>query len=220
MKRLETYLKAAQAYRNPEEPDFRHIADYWHGELTIDGRKYTINNMGSIPRHLEPEKVFTPCYKGITGFFRFYSPLSNHYPVKIIIGGRNYNCTEQYYMMQKARTFKDKQTELKIMRTDSPGEQKGLGRTVRGFDEDFWAALKQEHMYTALEAKFTQNEYLKQFLLNTGDTIIVEASIDTYWGIGVSLTDPGLWDQNNWVGRNALGKLLTSLREEIKAESK
>ncbi len=65
-------------------------------------------------------------------------------------------------------------------------------------------------MREALKAKFTQNEDLKNILLETGDAILVEhTENDNYWGDG--------GDGN---GKNMLGKLLMELREELRSENK
>lgn len=62
-------------------------------------------------------------------------------------------------------------------------------------------------MLTAVRAKFTQHEDLKQVLLSTGDAILVEhTSNDRYWG-----------DGGDGTGRNALGKILMQVREEIRS---
>lgn len=66
--------------------------------------------------------------------------------------------------------------------------------------------VKDCYMYKALIYKFSQNEDLKQLLLDTGDAEIIEASNkDAYWGWGVDQT-----------GKNMLGKLLMLVREELK----
>lgn len=64
-------------------------------------------------------------------------------------------------------------------------------------------------MYTALHAKFNQHENLKEMLLNTGDSWLVEhTKNDKQWADGLS-----------GEGMNYLGKLLMKLRDELK-ESK
>ena len=59
-------------------------------------------------------------------------------------------------------------------------------------------------------AKFTQHQNLKEELLATGGSFLVEhTKRDKYWGDG---GDGG----NGTVGKNMLGKLLVQVREEIK----
>jgi ribA/ribD-fused uncharacterized protein len=65
-------------------------------------------------------------------------------------------------------------------------------------------------------AKFTQNEELKQKLLDTGDAYLVEcAGSDKNWACGVRLNDEGRFDAENWTGGNILGFALMEVRETI-----
>ena len=65
-------------------------------------------------------------------------------------------------------------------------------------------------MHKALVAKFTQHEDLKEQLLATGNSFLVEhTKRDKYWGDG---GDGG----NDTIGRNMLGKLLVRVRNELR----
>jgi hypothetical protein len=69
-------------------------------------------------------------------------------------------------------------------------------------------------------AKFSQNEKLKEFLLNTQEKILVEASpYDKIWGIGMDENDKDILDPSKWKGENLLGKALMKVREIIKKEN-
>lgn len=70
-----------------------------------------------------------------------------------------------------------------------------------------WNLIKLSIMYEALTYKFTQHEYLKRLLLNTGDAELQEDSpVDSYWGIG-----------RDGKGENWLGHLLMTLRTELRS---
>ena len=62
----------------------------------------------------------------------------------------------------------------KILQEKRPGQQKFLGDHVKGFVEKIWKDCCQEVMKTGLQAKFTQNEHLKDYLLSTGNNQLVE----------------------------------------------
>jgi ribA/ribD-fused uncharacterized protein len=73
-------------------------------------------------------------------------------------------------------------------------------------------------MRTALKCKFEQNASLKTFLLNTANTRLIEASPnDKYWGCGMSLWNPKLWETKSWssTGKNIMGTLLEEVRRGI-----
>jgi ribA/ribD-fused uncharacterized protein len=73
-------------------------------------------------------------------------------------------------------------------------------------------------MLDALRAKFSQNQALKDYLLATGDAILVEAAPrDRLWGIGMGENNPDVADQKKWKGRNLLGKALMQVRDEFQS---
>src|SRR5690348_8597394 len=91
-------------------------------------------------------------------FVFFWSgPYSQWARYSFTIDGVSYNTCEQYMMAEKARLFGDHETEAKIMQTADPREQKALGRKVKSFDEERWKAAREDIVYRANLAKFTQN---------------------------------------------------------------
>lgn len=135
------------------------------------------------------------------------------------LSGLMYNCAEQYMMAQKALLFSDGETFKKIMSTTSPREQKDLGRQVKNFNQTIWDTYSTMIVYDANLLKFSQNEKHRETLLNTGDTILVEASpYDRVWGIGLRKEDPRANDMSTWQGQNRLGFILTRCREVIRLE--
>ncbi|TXK76729.1 NADAR family protein [Paenibacillus sp. N3.4] len=151
-----------------------------------------------------------------TFFWRSQSPFSQWHPSLFTLNGVQYNCAEQYMMVQKALIFKDADIAAKILKAHSPADQKKLGRQVKNFDSTIWAAVCKKFVYEANYAKFTQNSALKQSLLSTVGTTLVEASpVDTIWGIGLAEDHPDALDRKKWRGTNWLGEILTELREEL-----
>ena len=71
-------------------------------------------------------------------------------------------------------------------------------------------------MKHAIHEKFSQNRHLKEVLMNTGNKTLSEANKwDTFWGSGVSLADSDIFTKPKH-GKNTLGRLLVSLRDELK----
>ncbi len=71
----------------------------------------------------------------------------------------------------------------------------------------------------ANQAKFGQNKDLRDYLLGTGDRILVEASpLDRIWGIGLAADDPRAEQVSTWQGQNLLvggrGNVISSLAVE------
>lgn len=140
----------------------------------------------------------------------------------ITIDGISFNCNEQYMMFKKAMIFGDTETAQKIMETDSPRIQKKLGRQVKNFNKDVWDSVCKDIVFRANFAKFTQNEYLYQYVITEEwkDKIFVEASPeDKIWGIGLHFDDPLALDESTWQGTNYLGEAITNVRDALIIEN-
>lgn len=160
-----------------------------------------------------------------THFYFLTGPLSNWHPSTFVVPeyeqgvlvDRIYNCNEQYMMARKAEFFGDEETKRLIMEVvvregqtftnDIPDRQKKLGRAVRNFDPEKWT--KEVACGFVLDgnmAKFSQNPDMKKYLMDTGDSILVEgASYDKIWGVGLAWNDKRILDEANWRGTNWLG---------------
>lgn len=135
----------------------------------------------------------------------------------MIVDDITYNCCEQFMMACKARHFKDNETLCLIMKTDSPFEQKKLGREVKRFNKEEWDKVARDYVFKGNYAKFTQNKELMDKLLGTGDKMLVEANpYDAIWGVALSKDDDRIWDQNQWQGKNWLGEVLMQVRAKIR----
>jgi len=128
-------------------------------------------------------------------------------------------------MAEKARLFMDSHPDnadiLKaILVSNSPREQKELGRQVKGFIDSEWVKIAKDVVYKASVAKFSQNVKLKEQLLATGDLTLVEASpVDLRWGIGYAANDPEAQEPHKWRGLNWLGEAIMRARKTIRAEA-
>lgn len=126
----------------------------------------------------------------------------------------DYPSAEHWMMAEKARLFEDTETLAAIIKAKSPGEAKKLGRMVGNFDPQAWEQRKFEIVVQGNVHKFSQNEDLKEFLLNTKDRILVEASpLDRIWGIGMTQHHEEVENPEKWKGHNLLGFALMQTRD-------
>lgn len=148
--------------------------------------------------------------------FFWNGPFSQWYPSKFSVDGIAFNCAEQYMMYMKALTFKDEEIAEKILNSNSPKEQKALGRQVKNFDENIWSDVCKLIVRNGNYFKFTQNPELFEVLKKTYPTILVEASpYDFIWGIGLDEETAKNTPSHLWPGKNYLGLILTKLRNEL-----
>lgn len=148
----------------------------------------------------------------------FYGGVFSHWygrPFKV--KGIMYSCGEQYLMAQKALLFGDRQSYKKIMLVHNPKRHKELGRKVKGFDCAKWDENKKRISIRANWAKFSQHSDLMKELMDTGTSMMAEASpYDRIWGIGLAMNDPRATDQTQWRGENLLGHVLVEVRHKLK----
>ncbi|GEA13721.1 hypothetical protein KUL49_40960 [Alteromonas sp. KUL49] len=65
--------------------------------------------------------------------------------------------------------------------------------------------------------KFSQNKTLKDFLLSTGERVLVEASpVDKIWGIGLAADHTHVETPFKWQGLNLLGYALMEVRQQLR----
>lgn len=68
-------------------------------------------------------------------------------------------------------------------------------------------------MVQANYAKFSQNAPLRDFLLATGEQVLVEAGpVDFVWGTGFAADSPYAENPSEWTGMNLLGFALMEVR--------
>jgi len=134
------------------------------------------------------------------------------------VEGIRYLHCEQYMTAKKALLFHDLDTYRKIMAQPDPTQCKFLGRSIAGFNTVDWYGCQEEIAYRANYAKFSQNLYLKETLLATGDAVLAQACRSPEWGIGLSRNDPRARDPEQWVGANLLGRVLMQVRDALRQE--
>ena len=129
----------------------------------------------------------------------------------------SYLCMEQYMMAAKAELFGDKEIRDQILKCSDQKQIKALGRKVRGFDQKVWDKFKYAIVLLGNWHKFSQNRELREFLLSTGDSVLVEASpYDAIWGIRLAASSPEAQDPMKWRGQNLLGFALMEVRDELR----
>jgi hypothetical protein len=131
---------------------------------------------------------------------------SNYAACPIFLKSRLWPTTEHYYQAQK---YADTELEELVRQQPAPHNAKELTRNPRYPARADWNTVRDRVMRTALYAKFSQHEHLRQALLATGNTVLVEhTDKDAYWG-----------DGGDGSGTNMLGKLLMHVREQLRHEA-
>lgn len=133
-----------------------------------------------------------------------------------VVDGITYKTAEHWMMAKKAELFNDNEILEKIIQVNSPAEAKKLGREVRNYDDALWLANRYEIVKQGNFHKFHQNLDLKAFLVNTKESVLVEASpVDAIWGIGMAGDHKDVLNPEKWRGLNLLGFALMEVRDEL-----
>ncbi|PIC13931.1 hypothetical protein B9Z55_027505 [Caenorhabditis nigoni] len=175
--------------------------------------------------------------------------LSAIYPCKITVDENEYNSVEHFYQACKLYTLVGQEKAAELKASESPIEVKKTTKVLlkeanitskkveEWKEKDSIGVLK--HVVTH---KFTQNEALKDKLLETGDKILIQAYIgDTFFATGASFHYVSEWVSRHVNqalvypeevtaenvkylplvanGKNALGWILMQVRDELRAQS-
>ncbi|MEW2389424.1 NADAR family protein [Streptomyces venezuelae] len=144
------------------------------------------------------------------------SCLSQWWPSPFTVDGVEYATAEHWMMAAKARLFDDADAERAALTARTPAEAKKAGRLVRGFDDAIWARERFGIVVEGSTHKFASDPALRDFLVGTGERVLVEASpMDRVWGIGLAADDPRAEDPEKWRGPNLLGFALMEARGRI-----
>lgn len=128
-----------------------------------------------------------------------------------------YASAEHWMMAHKAELFGDLEAKQDVLLAKTPGEAKQIGRRVKNFDPVKWDNEKYSIVINGNLHKFRQSPQLKEFLVNTGKRVLVEASpVDRIWGIGLSADDEAASNPIRWKGENLLGFVLMEVRDILK----
>lgn len=184
-----------------------------------------------------------------TYFFHLTSPFSNFHPAKFEYKGLTFISNEQFMMYSKAKNFNDEVSAERILdlnqdplakkfledelsREDIVKDKvlsdqwnklmmkvKKLGRDVQNYDEAYWESRRYKIVLFGVRLKFTQNPKLKDILMATGDSKMIETNpYDKVWAAGLSEYDCKRISEDKWPGRNLLGKIFDELKIEFKNE--
>ncbi len=127
-----------------------------------------------------------------------YSFLSNFYVIDVEYEGMIYPSSEHAYVAAKTLDFEIRKDIIKL---STPGKAKRFGREIDLRSD--WEDVKIREMRVIVGYKFSIPE-MEQKLLATGNSELIETNNwnDTFWGVC------------NGIGKNNLGKLLMSIRNE------
>lgn len=141
---------------------------------------------------------------------------SQWYESSFTVDGITYKTAEHWMMAKKVALFNDFIALQKIVIANTAAEAKKLGREVLNYDEATWLKYRFEIVKEGNLHKFKQNKHIGEFLLNTKNRVLVEASpVDAIWGIGMASDHDNINNPSAWRGLNLLGFALMEVRDKL-----
>eukprot|EP00698_Gefionella_okellyi_P023364 TRINITY_DN7966_c0_g1_i2.p1 TRINITY_DN7966_c0_g1~~TRINITY_DN7966_c0_g1_i2.p1 ORF type:complete len:494 (+),score=119.13 TRINITY_DN7966_c0_g1_i2:208-1482(+) len=132
-----------------------------------------------------------------------YYEFTNFFARPIHVDDQDWPTSEHYF--QGAKFIEHPQVRDQVRRMKTPREAFQAARTNEHLKRADWEAAKNDVMYRAVKAKFTQHDDLKALLLSTGGAKLVEHTVnDRCWG-----------DGGDGSGENRLGLTLSRVRAEL-----
>ena len=134
-----------------------------------------------------------------------YGEFSNFARFPVRMQGKTWPTSEHYFQAQK---YAGQPREEEIRQAKTPRIAANMGRDRAHNLRPDWESVKDRVMREVVLAKFTQHPQLRELLLSTGDATLVEhTENDSYWG-----------DGGDGRGRNMLGRILMSVRDELRRQ--
>ena len=177
---------------------------------------YDTKTLDKLPESLDLKNVCTVKKGNMLAFFGSHCPLSNFHAAPFTSEGQKYRHVEEYLFIKKAEFAQDDVAKKKIFAASTPAECKSIGRNIK-VDFQQWRTKEIDVMKAALFEKFHQNPHLKDYLVNTNEQTLAEASpSDRFWGIGAGLGQVASRQEQTFTGKNKLGELLMELRTQLR----
>ena len=149
-------------------------------------------------------------------FFNGKCPLSNwSTEYTFHVGKKEYCCVEQYVQEEKAYLFGDTRAAGQIRNETNPQAMKEIGNHIRNYNHVEWMDAVESITLKALMSKFSDPSAMgaKDFLVETGERALGEATMNKFWGTGTHHADPKALE--TWPGSNKLGNMLMEVRRRI-----
>lgn len=189
-----------------------------HGDgLIVGTTKYRHDELDLLPPNLSIVKAKSRDEETGIYFQGEQSPFSNFYRSRLQDDqGRVYENVEQAFQHKKALAHGNLLVANKIMANRSPKVIKKISKQIQ--TTKTWRDEEEGLMTELIRAKFTQNKYLRDKLIKTGNKQFHEATNDMKWGTGAELASKALLT-GTWSGQDLLGQIIEDVRAELVADT-
>ena len=179
--------------------------------LIVDGVKLTYKDIDNLPYGLSMESVKILKVADGYAFQSHYAYLSNMFLVDIVYEGQTYKSAEHLYSAEFARHHDRTDLLQGIIDAQDGYDAKRKIRNIK--TDDSWDNVKLKVMRKIVALKFDQNDGIRDKLLGTTG-FLYEATKDSDFACGLTLSEAGKINQAGITGKNMLGTILCEYRDE------
>lgn len=210
VKVLYRVAKAAASSQKYKSVVVRDYAICW------EDREYRPSQLESLPRPLRPSTLAVRKSDQALVFFSRHSKLSNDHPSIFKYQDHTYQNMEQFLAHKRAKLSTQKHLIHRALKAKNPADAKAILNSLKDDHVEEWEENVEKWATEGIRAKFNQNENLANYLCNTGNLQLGEASRNEKWGVGMDLDHKEVLNFQAWPNSsNLLGKTLMKIRQEL-----
>jgi len=149
------------------------------------------------------------CFKGAR------HPMSNMYRCVVQYDGRTFHSTEQAYQWRRAKDLGNQRLAGRILGARNGFAAKRLSNRLRKAARAHWRANHAINVMKELVAlKFDQVPAFRRACLDSGDALLLEATFDKTWGVGLPVDAAMTSRIADMPGYNILGWIIALRRDQ------
>ena len=188
-------------------------------KLVIEGTKYSINNLNTLPQDLNGYNTTSKFRDKSVTFFGQLNPFSNFHLEPFTLHGKHYPTSEHFIQETCAIHFNDKTSPRRILGAKTSLEAKRIGSEIVGFKAKQWMAAAKELVKPGITAKFQSHPILANVLLATEGMTLAKATFDKFCGTGIPIHDVNSANREKSHGTEILGEILMEIHDQLDGTS-
>jgi ribA/ribD-fused uncharacterized protein len=150
----------------------------------------------------------------VTAFRGHTFVLSNFYRCRLNAFGKTFHGVEYAYQWKKANDCGSHEVADQIIDAPHAGEAKNRSKLIPTELSQAWEHKSENTMIHLIQLKVKQCPEFQQALLDSKQ-FIAEATPDLFWGTGLNAELSMQTLPRYWPGRNMLGKIMMSVRQQL-----
>ena len=154
------------------------------------------------------------CFKG------HLCVMSNMYPCSVYYKNRCFHSSEHAYQWEKALGVEAFHIACQIIEAQDGYAAKQISALLDKDLVDLWRCQHAVRiMKTIAQAKFDSVEEFRKELIDSAGMYLIEATMDTYWGVGFLRDVAAYCRPQYWPGENVMGRILMEIRDKHLGQS-